>query len=195
MQTFVSYRLSLHIYISERIRLVAFDFDMTIVNVHTEGRWRKSAPELLEHVRPEFLCLIRECHQRGIHVAVATFSAQNDLLDEVLHDALQSSSSDNTMYDIPIYGGRDRVAPHLLGKQSQLILARRYFDEKRRGGDGVADLLVSETVLVDDDEANIEIAQNDGYRTIFYNPEKSDSEDALVLSKERRRLSYDRDRI
>lgn len=148
-------------------------------------------PELREHVRPEVLCLIRACNKRGINVAVATFSAQNDLLHEVLHEALQTST-DNEKYDIPIYGGLDRFAPHWLGKQSQLILARRYFDEKK-GGDGVADLLVSETVLVDDDQRNIDIAQRDGYRTVFYNPDKNYAENALVLGKERRRLWYHRD--
>ena len=171
----------------ERIRLVAFDFDMTLVNIHTGGRWRGSVSELQEHLRPEFLCLIRQCHERGIHVAIATFSSQNALLRDVLQGSLiRQTNSDN--YDIPVYGVNDRVAPHLHGKQNQLILARNYFNEMKE--DGEMDMLLSEIVLVDDDERNIEIARRDNYRIILYDPENSEAEDALVLTNERRHLRY-----
>ena len=160
----------------EQIRLVAIDFDMTIVDVHTGGRWKESAAELMTHVRPEFECLIEGCLERGIHVAVATFSAQKELLREVLVDAIQ------TDIQIPIYGGDDTVAAHLKGKQSQLILARWYFE--KRGGDGaVANIVPQETVLIDDDGRNILIAQEDGYRTVHYNPKRSQDQNALMLEK------------
>jgi hypothetical protein len=166
---------------------VAFDFDMTIVNIHTGGRWHGTVTELQEHVRPEFLCLIRQCHEHGIHVAIATFSSQNDLLRDVLQGSLQTKrTTRGGNYDIPVYGGNDRVAPQLHGKQNQLILAQNYFNEKK--DDGEMDMLLSEIVLVDDDERNIEIARWDKYRTILYDPENSEAGDALVLTKERRQL-------
>ena len=148
---------------------------MTIVDVHTRGRWKESAAGLMTHVRPEFECLIEGCLERGIHVAVATFSTQVELLQEVMVDAIQ------TDIKIPIYGGDDTVAPHLKGKQSQLILARWYFD--KRGGGAVANIAPRETVLIDDDGRNILIAQQDGYRTLHYNPERSQDENALALEK------------
>jgi len=150
---------------------------MTIVDVHTGGRWKKSAAELMTHVRPEFECLIEGCLERGIHVAVATFSKQKELLQEVLGDAIQ------TDIEIPIYGGDDTVAAHMKGKQSQLILARWYFDKRGGGGGAVADIAPRETVLIDDDGRNILIAQQDGYRTVHYNPQKSQDHNALMLDK------------
>jgi len=154
---------------------------MTIVDIHTGGRWKGGAAELGQHVRPEFACLIRECLQRGIHVAITTFSTQKNLLRQVLEGSLRTSSE----LDIPIYGGADEIAPNMQGKQSQLILARRYFDEKSHVA---GTILVGETVLVDDDGVNIRIANDDGYRTIHYNPEDSQADDALVIKKEQRQI-------
>lgn len=148
---------------------------MTIVDVHTWGRWEESADELAQHVRPEFQCLIQECLLRGMFVAVATFSMQKELIREVLRSSIRSE------IDVPIYGGDDVIAPDMIGKQSQLILARTYFDEKH--GDAGATIAVRETVLIDDDGQNIRIAQGGGYRTIHYDPESSEREDALVLGK------------
>ena len=146
---------------------------MTIVDVHTWGRWEESADKLAKHVRPEFQCLIQECLLRGMFVAVATFSMQKELIREVLQNSIQSE------IDVPIYGADDVIAPRMIGKQSQLILARRYFDEKHR--DAGAAIAARETVLIDDDGQNIRIAQGDGYRTIHYDPKSSEGEDALVL--------------
>ena len=174
----------------EQIRLVALDFDMTLVDIHTGGQWRGSASALQSHVRQEMTCLIRACHQYGIYVAIATFSTQIDLLRSVVQNSLgsppqsyagDSNSSASSNMVIPVYGGNDRVAPYWHGKQSQLVLARQYFDNLRKNGE-TALLSPSEIVLVDDDERNIAIAQKDGYRTIWYDPEHSDAEDALVLS-------------
>ena len=70
------------------IQLVAFDFDKSILDIHTKGKWKGSASDLVPHVRPDMKCLIRNCRERGIHVAVATFSTQKDLIQEVLQEAL-----------------------------------------------------------------------------------------------------------
>ena len=177
----------------EQIRLVALDFDMTLVDIHTGGQWRGSASALQSHVRQEMTCLIRACHQYGIYVAIATFSTQIDLLRTVVQNSVRQSPQQQYHGDstssassrvIPVYGGNDRVAPYWHGKQSQLVLARQYFDNHRRQQKNGETALLSpyEVVLVDDDERNIAIAQKDGYRTIWYDPEHSDAEDALVLS-------------
>lgn len=168
----------------EKIRLVAFDFDKTIVNIHTGGRWRSSADELYAHVRPEFQCLIGGCLDHGIHVAVATFSTQKDLVDDVLKRSIPFATRLSGDVDIPIFGGNDRVKNYRDGKQSQLLLAMDYFNKQRNDySSGSPRQTPASTVLVDDDGRNIAVAQSDGYRTIHYDPSKSENENALTLDK------------
>ena len=137
------------------IQLVAFDFDKSILDIHTQGKWDQSAADLVPHVRPDMKCLIRNCRERGIHVAVATFSTQKDLIQEVLQEALGyshapslaegggpggeegSDATTNTNNNhpftgpyIPVYGREDKVDDHTRGKQSQLILAMEGFNRQ-----------------------------------------------------------------
>jgi len=127
----------------ENIVLVAFDFDKSILDIHTGGKWEGSASDLVPHVRPDMKCLIRNCLERDIHVAVATFSTQKDLIRQVLQEALgyptlsrgnsgeaatendgtTAESSKSAVPNIPVYGGDDSVEGHTRGKLSQLLLA------------------------------------------------------------------------
>ena len=56
------------------LKVIAFDFDCTIVSIHTGGTWFDSAEKLAEFVLkcPDFF------------VCVATYSPQEDLIREVL---------------------------------------------------------------------------------------------------------------
>ena len=58
------------------INFIAVDFDMTLVDTHTEGRWSRSASELASHVRPCMRQLVHDALDNGIYVAVVTFSPQ-----------------------------------------------------------------------------------------------------------------------
>lgn len=72
------------------IKLVAFDFDYTLVNIHTGGQWPDSAEKLAEFVRPCFRHLLPEllrCHD--IHTCVVTFSPQEQLIRQVLKISLK----------------------------------------------------------------------------------------------------------
>ena len=166
---------------------MALDFDATLVDLHTGGQWRGTASDLQRHVRPEMTCLIRACHHHGIHVAIATFSTQTDLLRTVVEQSLRKYDADHassTVEIIPVYGGNDRVAPYWHGKQSQLMLARQYFDAlEQTNGDKPRTMSPHEIVLIDDDDQNIAIAHADGYRTIWYDTKHSEADDALVLTK------------
>jgi hypothetical protein len=65
---------------STQINLVAVDFDMTMVDVHTGGRWQSGEAELAQRIRPFFRAFIPKAAEHGLHVAVVTFSEQvNDL--------------------------------------------------------------------------------------------------------------------
>jgi hypothetical protein len=67
------------------IKLVAFDFDQTIVSIHTGGIWTDSADKLVEFVRPCFRHLLFELIKYDdLHIAVVTFSPQKELIKSVL---------------------------------------------------------------------------------------------------------------
>ena len=181
---------STHAYTLERIRLVAIDFDLTIIDIHTGGVWNKGADLLVPQVRPEIICLIRGCLEHGIHVAVATFSRQIKLLNKVLLLSIPLADDDkeqNRYTAIPIFGGDAYVEKHDEGKQSQLLLAMNFFNEQEmrtspqlRSNDSITP---ARTVLIDDDVLNIEIARRDGYQTLQYDPDNSKREDALTFQK------------
>lgn len=72
------------------IRLVAFDFDYTIVTIHTGGQWLDSPEKLAEFVRPCFRELLPVLLKASdINVAVVTYSPQERLIREVLRISLK----------------------------------------------------------------------------------------------------------
>jgi hypothetical protein len=170
----------LHVFFwnAANIHLVAFDFDMTIVNTHTGGRWEGTAEELAPHVRPSFQCYIAACLDRGLNVAIATFSTQTILIQFVLNATILSSTDlkGKRLYiEIPVFGGDLRLPGYRKGKQSQLYAAREWARSKRLSASGIDDnVRVRNTILIDDDPDNIRIALQDGYRTIHYDPDDED---------------------
>lgn len=80
--------------VSLSIKLIAVDFDLTILNVHTHGNWQFTAKSLASRVRPafkQFLTAVLECDQ--LHVAVVTQSPQVSLVREVLEETLPRSNT------------------------------------------------------------------------------------------------------
>ena len=77
-----------------RIKLIAFDFDCTIVNIHTGGQWCDSAEKLAEFVRPcfrELLPALLKCPE--FFVCVVTYSPQEELIREVLRITMKDEYS------------------------------------------------------------------------------------------------------
>lgn len=74
--------------INNGIKMVAVDFDMTLVSVHTNGNWMFTARPLASKVRPGFPEFLSEVLKRGLWVAVVTFSPQVKLVKEVLGNVL-----------------------------------------------------------------------------------------------------------
>jgi len=96
------------------IKVLAIDFDLTIVNTHTGGRWKDTSIALAEHVRPVFKHLIPLADESGMLISVVTFSRQVSLIRKVLQ---QSMEGDNEFVkSMPIEG---RIPPHYntVGKQ------------------------------------------------------------------------------
>jgi hypothetical protein len=86
------------------IELIAFDFDLTMIDVHTGGHWNGDAQELALHIRPETRCLVVEALERGLHVAIASFSRQDGLISQVLDEGIAEASN----YKIFVSGGNNK---------------------------------------------------------------------------------------
>ncbi len=76
------------------LKVIAFDFDCTIVSIHTGGTWFDSAEKLAEFVRPCFRQLIPALLKcPDFFVCVATYSPQEDLIREVLRHTMKDEYS------------------------------------------------------------------------------------------------------
>lgn len=68
----------------KNVKLLCIDFDKTLVNVQTFGRWKKTVEELADSVRSEFKEIITYAFQNDIYVSIVTYSSQVDLVNKCL---------------------------------------------------------------------------------------------------------------
>lgn len=85
--------------LSLSIKLVAVDFDKTIINIHTRGSWQFTSKSLVSRVRPSFKQFFTAVlNTSGLHVAVVTHSSQIPLIREVLEQALPDCDTSRIHY-------------------------------------------------------------------------------------------------
>lgn len=149
------------------INFLAIDFDCTLIDLHTGGRWAGTVEELLCHIRPEFRQLLLACSSNNIHVSIVTFTPQTAVVKGVLENIVGADRAER----IPIRGG-DRTwkyegAGSHSGKQAHMASAVEELEQ-----DGQVEITKSTTVLIDDDQRNIRHALADGVRAIWFNPDK-----------------------
>lgn len=70
--------------VARGIKLLALDWDLTLVSCHTGGRWYGNGDELSKQIRPVFRDLINHAVASGLRIAVVSFSGQNQLIREAL---------------------------------------------------------------------------------------------------------------
>jgi hypothetical protein len=150
------------------INFLALDFDQTILDTHTGGRWRESLEELLPHVRPVFVQLMQAAVEHDIQVAIVTFSVQSKLVLGVLEHTVGMPAA----HQIPIRGGdrswRYEGEGSLDGKQAHMASAVEELETRNQG----VQITKSSTLLIDDDRKNIRVALRDSTRAIWFNPSK-----------------------
>lgn len=135
------------------IELLAIDFDQTMVDIHTGGRWEGgSVSKLAAHVRQQFKCLLSETGAK-IPAAIVTFSRQEELISEVMKIAVPE-------FSILVYGGDNRQSQH--GKKKQIGRAVK---------DIPGDVRQQKIVLIDDNVGNIELAQEASIKAVVFNPD------------------------
>ena len=158
------------IIITVNINFLAIDFDQTMIDVHTGGRWKESSLELASHMRPVFLSLIPIAYRNNIRTAIVTFSGQTKQIREVLESSYPSYIAET----IPIRGN-DHTWTYVgngmkMGKQEHMASAAEEImsDVKL----GVTDVYKNTTLLIDDDPRNIKKSLKDGTRAVWFNPEE-----------------------
>mmetsp|Transcript_18629 Transcript_18629/g.18721 ORF Transcript_18629/g.18721 Transcript_18629/m.18721 type:complete len:192 (+) Transcript_18629:233-808(+) len=150
------------------VNLLALDFDLTIINIHTGGRWAGTVPELCTKIRPFFRYLIPAAMNSDIFVAIVTFSPQTNAIREVL-----ISSFPEYAEKIPIRGNDGtweyRGKGNTEGKQSYIAsvveeLERIHNIKFRR----------ATTLLIDDDRDNIQHAIQSNTLAVHCDPKNPD---------------------
>jgi len=144
------------------INFMALDFDLTVIDEHTGGRWKGTPKELAEHVRPIFKTLIESALLNDINVAIVTFSGQTQLISEVLKLTFPDAP-----INIPIRGGYDPAN----GKQNHLALATKDLEKIAAKKGTPSAISGATTVLIDDDGRNIRKALRNGYHGVHFNPD------------------------
>lgn len=143
------------------------DFDKTVIDIHTGGRFNGPVSELASHVRPIFAQLINGAHKAGIKIAIVTFSPQVDHIQEVLethftfaHEIIIRGRDQSWQYEGN--GMREGKQPFMASAVEELLT--KYPD---------CVITRKTTLLVDDDPNNIKMALEGGVRAILLNPGKS----------------------
>ncbi|KAL9184166.1 hypothetical protein ACHAXT_002252 [Thalassiosira profunda] len=162
------------------INFLALDFDQTMIDVHTGGRWKETVSELAVHLRPVFLSLVPAAARRNMRIAVVTFSPQTKHIREVLELAFPEIAE-----LIPIRGN-DRTWTYegngmRMGKQEHMASAAEELMAKPALG--VTDVRKDTTLLIDDDPRNIKKSLKDGTRAVWFNPRDPERllDDILLL--------------
>lgn len=177
---FSSYPIAIPIQIVN-INFLAIDFDQTMIDTHTGGRWKDSVAELALHMRPIFLSLVTMAHQRNMRIAICTFSGQTQHIREVLETSYPKDISESI-----IIRGNDNTWTYVgngmkMGKQEHMASAAEELMAKPKLG--VTDITKSTTLLIDDDPRNIKKSLKDGTRAVWFNPKEADRllDDILLL--------------
>eukprot|EP01041_Mallomonas_annulata_P002622 gene2622-5131_t len=155
------------------INLLAIDFDHTLIDVHTGGRYNGPPAELSNRVRTFFRKLIPRAMDQGIFVAIVTFSGQIPLIRNVLLDHFPDHAA-----KIPIRGNVKDTTPYFWrydgkgskeGKQAHIASAVADLESTHQ-----VNIKKCTTVLLDDDASNIEFALNDGTYAVHLDVNRPD---------------------
>ena len=149
------------------INMLAVDFDQTMIDIHTGGRWTGTSEELCSHVRPVFNSLVPLAMQHGIHVAIVTFSPQTRVIANVLKTAFTEALASK----IPIRGNDGKWeykgGGSQDGKQAHIATVAMELSSKHN-----IDITRDTTLLIDDDRTNIEVALRERVRAVWFNPQQ-----------------------
>ncbi|CAF2997065.1 unnamed protein product [Rotaria sp. Silwood2] len=151
----------------KKIKLIAIDFDNTLLSIHTSGYYQGTVDNLLEHLRSTFVYFIQEildspsfCHT--LHICIVSFSSQEQLIRRLLELAFKTAKTDriiircNTPEFVSNINEQD-----FLGKEYHLSSVVTELATKR-----CKTIKPHEILLLDDDVRNILIAEKFGHKAL-----------------------------
>jgi hypothetical protein len=160
-------------FIKNKIRIVVFDFDQTILSVHTGGI--KVKPEMHRFFAARFskdaLQLLTRSLDMGFCVAIATFSSDYNtvkgILSIILDNTLGKKRRKELLSRIYIVLRRRHLPFYDFSqiskdKNKMLQNIRNHFSNMNK-----KIIAKSQVILIDDDRNNIIAARKEGYQTIW----------------------------
>jgi len=163
--------------VERRYKLLALDFDQTIISEHTGGMWAGTAEELARFVRPVMAALLRAASAaEELQLAVVTFSGQIAIVRAVLASVVGEGAASRIAirgadgsWPVPAGAPQGGKMPHLHSVWADIM---------KRTGEEVGG---GQTVLVDDDRHNIEVGEQHGVAAIWFNPAEGAGGDRTLL--------------
>ncbi|KAK3803221.1 hypothetical protein RRG08_013804 [Elysia crispata] len=165
------------------IKLLAVDFDKTLIDIHSRGVWDDGLSKLASHVRPCMRDMLEAAIHKGVFVAIVTYHRQDWLIKELLQKILpkkvakqiyvqantaeflqrqraeaRGSSNDQTQGASEVGGILRFIGPDWKGKEAHIssVIAEISNDHK-------VTVKKEEILLMDDDIDNIRIAITCGH--------------------------------
>ncbi|XP_058941173.1 uncharacterized protein [Pocillopora verrucosa] len=162
---------------SLNIKLVAVDFDQTIINMHTCGVWQFSSKSLVPRVRPSFKQFFKAALSCGdLHVAIVTKSPQISLIREVMEQALPECDTSRIHYRGADGEWKEVKGVSKEGKQQHIQSVIQQIEKDHK-----VKIKREEVILLDDDETNISEARNSKMKTLLVKGD--DSLDELLEAR------------
>lgn len=154
-------RAIVHGLIDRGIKLLALDFDLTILDVHTGGAWIGPIHHLAQHVRPSFRALMEAALETDLlHMCIVTYSLQQDVIQDLLRAIWPYCDTSRILVRTSFveWQQKNQLSKQSLGKQQHI-------------GQVVSDLYhfhrvvihPHEVLLMDDDKENIDVARRFGH--------------------------------
>jgi|Dee2metaT_26_FD_contig_21_10677794_length_752_multi_5_in_0_out_0_1 hypothetical protein len=165
------------------INFLAIDFDMTLVDCHTQGKWNGSVDLLGSKVRPFFKMIVPMAMNQGVKVAIVTKSPQVKVIQAVLSEVFPDCgtyipvrghpSKGDFVWEYQGTGSRAGKQMHMASAAEELNLNEKENQARRDIRlNNEAVITRDTTLLIDDDYSNITGALNNSVRAIYWIPGK-----------------------
>lgn len=164
------------------IKMLAIDWDQTMISCHTRSQWYGTAEELAKHVRPTFRKLVTAAMQSGLNICIVSFSSQLALIRSAITAAgldisrITVRCSDKKTWKITDERFRD-IFPDAChdspGKLPHLCSAAEALCHSDKENN--SHIAPHNIVLIDDDCANVQSAHENGVIAVHMDIEQPDS--------------------
>lgn len=165
---------TLNCLVTNGIRLICIDFDNTLLSISTYGKWDGSAQDLSDYIRPVFVKFIKKCILKNIHIAIVTFSSQEQLVNDCLQFVFQNfgnkihirtTNQPNTSSSKYCNVIKKKIKmlkknPLMLSVASDIFLKTN------------ETISPKQILLIDDDWKNISTARKSGFKVYHFTNEK-----------------------